>query len=205
MAVPAIQKLIRVLVADAAFALVGTVIISLTLASLSAAGVITMKLAIGLLIMAWLVGVGATFVLTHIWNPSHKHRALFSVIFAVFLAVVGWYEHKFQIEQARAALPELGQKSESQTGKPSESVVASRPMPLFGNGQPCSATFENLHAQAGRDFVNTPSGRSIGSLCIKQGDIKAGRDVFHEGDRPTTDQPNSSRLGPALPAQPTKK
>lgn len=105
-------------------------------------------------------------------------------------------------EGTRAILPSLIRESPANTAS---LAALSQPMPLFGTDQPCSATFENLHAQAGRDFVNTPSGRSIGSLCIKQGDIKVGRDVFHEGDRSTTDQSNSSRPGPALPARPTKK
>jgi phage terminase large subunit-like protein len=72
-------KIINEASADAGFALLATIVVACLLGSLAAAGVITMTLALLLLGVAWIGGVGATFVLPHPPTPRNK------IIFAVFL------------------------------------------------------------------------------------------------------------------------
>jgi hypothetical protein len=83
-------QFIRAVFADAALALVATVVIGLVIASLAAAGIITMNLAYVLLILAWIAAVGGSFLAP--WPFPHKHRAIFAFLSALILAAIGWYE-----------------------------------------------------------------------------------------------------------------
>src|SRR5262249_26617114 len=81
---------IRAVFADAALALFLSTVIGLIIASLAAAGLITMGLALVLLGLAWVVAVVGSFFLP--WSIAHKHRAIFASLFAVMLTAIGWYE-----------------------------------------------------------------------------------------------------------------
>ena len=83
-------KFIKEALADAGFALLGTIVVACLLGSLAAAGVITMTLALLLLGAAWLSGVGATFVLPH--PPTPRNKIIFGALFGVMLSLIGWYE-----------------------------------------------------------------------------------------------------------------
>ena len=83
-------QVIRAVCADAALALVIAVGVTLVIASLAAAGIITMSLAYMLLILAWAVSVGGSFLVP--WEFQHKHRAIFAVLLGFMLIGVGWYE-----------------------------------------------------------------------------------------------------------------
>jgi hypothetical protein len=82
--------MIRAVFADAAVAFVATVVIGLVVASLAAAGIITMSLAYFLLGLAWVLAVGGSFLGP--WSLQHMHRAIFATFLAVMLIGVGWYE-----------------------------------------------------------------------------------------------------------------
>ena len=84
--------LARALAADAAFALIVSLLAALVLASLSAAGVITMALARILLATAWLVGVLLVFVAAPLWVTTSRHKVVFAALLAVFLVGVERYE-----------------------------------------------------------------------------------------------------------------
>jgi hypothetical protein len=92
--------LIRAVLADAALAFIATVVIGLVVASLAAAGVITMNLAYVLLGLAWLVAAIGTFLVP--WPIAHRHRAIFSCFLACMLVIVGWYETKHYVEPPSA-------------------------------------------------------------------------------------------------------
>src|SRR5207245_275572 len=62
----------------------------LIIASLAAAGIITMSLAYVLLGLAWVVAVGGSFFVA--WSVQHKHRGIVAGFLAVMLIGVGWYE-----------------------------------------------------------------------------------------------------------------
>ena len=93
-------ELIRAVLADAALAFVATMVIGLVIASLAAAGIITISLAYVLLGLAWLVAVIGTFLVP--WPIAHRHRVIFSCFLACMLAVVGWYETKHYVEPPSA-------------------------------------------------------------------------------------------------------
>lgn len=116
---------------DATAAVLVTLAIGFVLASLSAAGVITMTLAITLLVLAWIVGMASTILLTHIWNPSHKHRAVFGTLLAGMLFLLGRFEYKFQPTEAHAAFP-LGQQSTPVS--PPEPTIQAVPPPAPHQG-----------------------------------------------------------------------
>jgi hypothetical protein len=92
--------LIRAVLADAALAFIATAVIGLVIASLAAAGVITMNLAYILLGLAWLVAVIGTFLVP--WSIARRHQLIFSSFLAVMLAGVGWYETKHYVEPPSA-------------------------------------------------------------------------------------------------------
>jgi hypothetical protein len=85
-----VQHSIRAVLGDAAAAFLVATVIAFVIASLAAAGIIIMGLALTFLILAWAVAVGGSFVLP--WQIQYKHRALFGVLLAVMLGVVGSYE-----------------------------------------------------------------------------------------------------------------
>jgi hypothetical protein len=91
---------VRALLADAAVAFLGTVVVGLIIASLAAAGIITLSLAYILLGLAWLVGFGGTFFVP--WQMAHHRRAIFVALLAVMLAGVGWYETRYFTEPLSA-------------------------------------------------------------------------------------------------------
>lgn len=93
---PSRADLWRSVIADAAVAVVFSLFVTLVLASLSAAGVITMTLAIILLVAAWTTGLVGSFVCGPIWNPGHKDRLLFLVILAASLSLIGIFEYRSQ-------------------------------------------------------------------------------------------------------------
>jgi hypothetical protein len=92
--------LIRAVLADAALAFIATVVTGLIIASLAAAGIITMNLAYVLLGLAWLVAVIGTFLVP--CPVAHRHRVIFSCFLACMLVVVGWYETKHYVEPPSA-------------------------------------------------------------------------------------------------------
>jgi hypothetical protein len=83
-------RVVRAVFADAALALVIAIVITFVIASLAAAGVITMSLAYALLALAWLVAVAGSFLVP--WPFPHRHRAVFATFLAIMLGAVGWYE-----------------------------------------------------------------------------------------------------------------
>ncbi len=85
------QKLRRYLV-DAAFAFVATVVLALVIASFAASGVITMTLAITFLAAAFIVALGSTFFLDHLFRPTWKQRGFIAVALLLFLLLTGSYE-----------------------------------------------------------------------------------------------------------------
>jgi hypothetical protein len=80
----------RDILANAAFALLATFATACIIASLSAAGIVTMTLALILLALAWLVGVAITFLLPQ--PITWKNRLIFSGIFGVLLLGLGSFE-----------------------------------------------------------------------------------------------------------------
>jgi hypothetical protein len=70
-------QFVRAACADAALALTATVVIGLVIASLAAAGIITMSLAYVLLGLAWFAAVSGSFLAP--WQFQWKHRTLFAV------------------------------------------------------------------------------------------------------------------------------
>lgn len=87
---PPKRQLVQMLAAEAAVALVAPIVIGFVIASLAAAGIITMVLAIALLCLAWLVAVGGTFVLP--WEMPPRHRWAFAGVLALILGGIGYYE-----------------------------------------------------------------------------------------------------------------
>lgn len=88
------------LVSDAALAFIATVVIALILASLSAAGLITMSLSIILLVCAWLACIAGTFL--PILNLGWRHRIIFSSLLGMALAVIGLVEFHYYERPATA-------------------------------------------------------------------------------------------------------
>jgi len=78
--------------ADAAFALVATAALALLLASFAAAGIITMTLAIIFLAAIFVVVLGSTFFLDHLFNPTWEQRFVIGAILLMFLVLTGTYE-----------------------------------------------------------------------------------------------------------------
>ncbi len=70
--------------------------VGIVIASLAAAGIIKMSLAWVLLGLAWAVGVFGTFLLDHLWNVRHKHRATLAAVLAIIFGGIGWYEQEQQ-------------------------------------------------------------------------------------------------------------
>src|SRR5438477_5123791 len=83
-------QFIRAVCADAALAFVATFFVGLVMASLAAAGIITMNLAYALLALAWIVAVVGSFLVP--WSFQPKHRAIFAGFLAIMLAGLGWFE-----------------------------------------------------------------------------------------------------------------
>ena len=83
-------QFLRAVFADAAVALFATFVFGCIIASLAAAGTITMGLAYGLLISGWIIAIGGSFFCPR--PISNTHRAIFGVLLALMLALVGWYE-----------------------------------------------------------------------------------------------------------------
>ena len=83
-------QLARAICADAAVAFFATFVSGLIIASLAAAGLITMSLAYGLLVIAWLFAVVGSFLAP--WKIANKHRWIFAVFLAAMLSGVGWYK-----------------------------------------------------------------------------------------------------------------
>ncbi len=94
------MEFVRAVLADAALAFVATVVVGLIIASLAAAGIITMPLAYVLLALAWLVAVAGTFLIP--WSVAGRHRAIFGFFLALMLAGLGWYETARYIEPPSA-------------------------------------------------------------------------------------------------------
>jgi hypothetical protein len=70
---------LRKLLSDAVAAFVVALVVTLVLASLSAAGVVDMSLATILLILAWVGAVVGTFLVRPIWDMTAAHKAVFAV------------------------------------------------------------------------------------------------------------------------------
>ena len=85
-----IHEFMRLLLADAGFAVIATVVIGAIFASLAAAGVITMILAVFLLILAWLIAFFGSFFIP--WNPPRLHRIIYGALLALMMASLGLWE-----------------------------------------------------------------------------------------------------------------
>jgi hypothetical protein len=94
------MDIIRAVLADAALAFITTVAIGLIIASVAAAGIITISLAYVLLGLAWLVALGGTFLVP--WKVARRHRTIFAFFLAIMLASVGWFETVHYIEPPSA-------------------------------------------------------------------------------------------------------
>ena len=93
---PKARSFIPSIAADAAGALVVELLLTLIVASLASGGVVTMNLAIFFLILAWIVGVGGTFLIAKVWPHTWVHKSIFGVVLAALLGLVGWYEYVHQ-------------------------------------------------------------------------------------------------------------
>ena len=89
-----IRVSIRPAVADATFAVFLGFFVAIVTESLSLAGVVTVNGAFIALGFAWVVGLGSTYFLDHIWPITGRHRILFSVFLGVFLLGIGFAEYK---------------------------------------------------------------------------------------------------------------
>lgn len=77
---------------DAALGLIITVAIGAVIASLAAAGVITMTVAIGFLVLAFIVIMAGTIFLDHLWRLSWKSRTAIAIAALAVLGGIGAYE-----------------------------------------------------------------------------------------------------------------
>jgi hypothetical protein len=124
-------ELLRAVLADAALAFVATVVVGLVIASLAAAGIITMPLAYILLGLAWLVAVAGTFLVP--WKIEHRHRVIFASFLVFMLAGVGWYEtaHYSEPPSAKDIAQEVSKLiTSSSPNKPAPAMPAN---PATGN------------------------------------------------------------------------
>jgi hypothetical protein len=71
-------------------------VIALIIASLAASGVITMQLAEVLLLAAWVLGVGGSYFLDHLWSIPNRNRLTLAILLALLLGGVGFYEETQQ-------------------------------------------------------------------------------------------------------------
>jgi hypothetical protein len=85
-------KEIRRYVADAGLGTCIALAFGSYVASLATAGVIAMPLAIGFLIVIFIVAMGGTFFLDHLWPFSWRQRVFFGAILLVVLVLTGAYE-----------------------------------------------------------------------------------------------------------------
>jgi hypothetical protein len=95
-------KFLRLLATDTAAATAITLVVGLVLASLSAAGVITMALATILLLVAWVVGLVGVFLIKPIGDLPGKHKAISLSMLAVMLFGVWLFELSHQPGQSGA-------------------------------------------------------------------------------------------------------
>lgn len=99
--------MLRKILADSACAAVVALMAALVLASLSAAGVVTIHLAEILLGLAWVAGLGLTFLIDPIFKMSKIDRIVFAVSLAAFLSVVGLYEGHHQAQAQSDTAPQI--------------------------------------------------------------------------------------------------
>jgi hypothetical protein len=90
------MSLVQRAIADAGIAAIIAHVVALILASLQIAGITSMTIAIGLLVLAWFLGLVGSFICGHIWKITWRDRAIFSVIFGGLLGSIGYLENRLQ-------------------------------------------------------------------------------------------------------------
>jgi hypothetical protein len=84
--------LLRDVLADAGSAFVATLAVTFFIASLSAAGLITMPLALTLLALAWIAGIVLSVIFP--LKLTFRQHLIFGALYALMLFCVGYYEAK---------------------------------------------------------------------------------------------------------------
>jgi hypothetical protein len=147
----------RRVLADAAGATVITLLVGFVLASLSAAGVVTMTLATIFLLLAWTVGVWLTFLIKPIVEMTLLHKCIFASVLAAGLIAVWFYELN---NQAQAS------SGDHRTAQNNQTITAPNNSGIITQGQ----TGSNYLGQMPRHLTDTdkstllsrlPKGRSI--------------------------------------------
>jgi hypothetical protein len=87
-----IQRSFAAYVGDAALIAIVSLATAFVLASFSASGTLTMGLAFALLAFAFLIIVGGTFAVGHLWKTTKTHKAIVAAIAAICLFLIGIYE-----------------------------------------------------------------------------------------------------------------
>jgi hypothetical protein len=141
----------RQIAADAGAALILALFVAFVLGSLSFAGVITMTAAIISLVLAWIVGIGASFLLPKVWDPSHKHRVVFATLLAAFLFAIGRYEFDYQAHAASVAAATIPTpKISGLPAQEAQSAPQSTPQPAHPPAPGCTIsnnTFGEIDAE----------------------------------------------------------
>jgi len=209
MAARNIQKLLRSLFADAAAALVFSLVVALVLASLSAAGVIDMTLATILLLVAWLVAIAGTFLIRPIWDMSASGRIFFSVVLAAALGTLWYYEYLHQAEaQSAQATPQssyAGQQGGQAAGTINNNGPVYNAPVAHGPGIHIEMKDSSV-GSIGQDIINAPSGANI-QLELENTTIgPVGRDAVHVNPEGSPiNPPNSPQSVPGPQDTPEKK
>lgn len=79
-------------IADTVIGLIATAILSLFIASLASAGVVSVRLAIGLLCLVFIIAMVGTFLIEHLCTVTWKQRGLIAVVLIIILGLTGLYE-----------------------------------------------------------------------------------------------------------------
>ena len=166
---------IRAVLADAALAFIATVVIGLIIASLAAAGIITMPLAYILLGLAWLVALGGTFLVP--LKVAHRHRAIFASFLAVMLAGVGWFEtvHYTEPPSAKEIAQEVSKLIAPLPLAPQTTATPSQPEPKIDG--PLISTIGKTFFRCPLPLMPTDRTAEQISSDLKER-IQAARDAF---------------------------
>jgi hypothetical protein len=79
-------------ITDGAIGLLGGLIAASYIASYTAAGIISMGLAVALLVFVFVLALGATFLLHHLHRFSWRQRAAIAILLSIALGLTGWYQ-----------------------------------------------------------------------------------------------------------------
>jgi hypothetical protein len=179
----------RRVLADAAGAFVITLLVGFVLASLSAAGVVTMTLATIFLALAWLVGIWFTFLIKPIVEMSLLHKSIFAGVLAIGLIVVWCYELS---RQAKASSDELHVAQTNQT------IIAPNNNGIITHGQTggSNTVIQGPIARHLMDIENIPKNRHVSvSYTVSESDAEGFATElknFLEQNGYSVDGPNSA-------------